>query len=60
MITRRSSPTAIQPGGDPLEGEIETARANIKTDEYAISIVEWTSVYTDDELDIHPEFKRYF
>lgn len=43
-----------------LQGEIDAARADIRTDSYAISIGEWISLYEKDELDIHPEFQRFF
>lgn len=43
-----------------LEQEIETRRAEIRSDGYSMSIGELISLYRDDELDIHPEFQRFF
>ncbi len=43
-----------------LEQEIEANRRRIRTDGYAMSIGEITSIYERGELDIHPEFQRYF
>jgi hypothetical protein len=43
-----------------LQNEIEKARAIIRTDGYSVSIGEWISIYERKELDIHPEFQRFF
>ena len=43
-----------------LQEEIEQTRAEIRTDEYSMSIGELISVYGDKEIDIHPEFQRFF
>lgn len=43
-----------------LQAEIDLARADIRTDGYPVSIGEWISIYENDELDIHPEFQRFF
>jgi hypothetical protein len=43
-----------------LQDEIDKARAEIRTDGYPVSIGEWISLYDRDELDIHPEFQRFF
>jgi hypothetical protein len=43
-----------------LHEEIDLARAEIRTDSYAISIGEWISLYEKEEIDIHPEFQRFF
>ncbi|MCQ0041355.1 MAG: DUF262 domain-containing protein [Bombella sp.] len=43
-----------------LENEISTARKDIRTDDYPMSIGEWSSMYEAGELDIHPEFQRMF
>lgn len=43
-----------------LQSEIDTARAEIRTDGYPVSIGEWISIYEKRELDIHPEFQRFF
>jgi len=43
-----------------LQEEIDKARAEIRTDGYSMSIGELISLYQSDEIDIHPEFQRYF
>lgn len=43
-----------------LHKEIELARKDIRTDGYSVSIGEWISIYEKHELDIHPEFQRFF
>ena len=43
-----------------LDEEIAKARAEIRTDEYSMSIGEWLSIYEKGELDVHPEFQRFF
>lgn len=43
-----------------LQGEIDAARKDIRTDSYTVSIGEWISIYEKRELDIHPEFQRFF
>ena len=43
-----------------LQKEIDHAREEIRTDSYAISIGEWISLYEKKEIDIHPEFQRFF
>lgn len=43
-----------------LQEEIDQARADIRTDGYPMSIGEWISIYERNELDIHPEFQRFF
>ena len=43
-----------------LEDEINARRAEIRSDGYPMSIGELISLYRDDELDIHPEFQRFF
>lgn len=43
-----------------LQEQIDNARGDIKTDSYSMSIGEWLNLYTDGELDIHPEFQRFF
>lgn len=44
----------------PLQEEIDSMRKEIRTDSYAMSIGEWISLYQDNEVDIHPEFQRFF
>ena len=43
-----------------LHDEIDEKRKEIRTDGYAMSIGEWISLYENDEIDIHPEFQRFF
>ncbi|VUZ28959.1 Uncharacterised protein [uncultured Comamonas sp.] len=43
-----------------LAVQIEKKRKEIKTDGYPMSISEWISMYERQELDIHPEFQRFF
>lgn len=43
-----------------LQEQINKKRREIKTDGYPMSIGEWTGMYERGELDIHPEFQRFF
>lgn len=43
-----------------LQQEIDARRSEIKTDAYAISIGEWMNLMENNEIDIHPEFQRFF
>lgn len=43
-----------------LQEEIDKARQDIKTDSYSMSIGEWINIYKNNEIDIHPEFQRFF
>lgn len=43
-----------------LEEEIERKRKEIQTDGYSMSIGEFIRMYEDKELEIHPEFQRFF
>ncbi len=43
-----------------LHDEIENGAREIATDGYAISIGEIINIYKDGELDLHPEFQRFF
>ena len=43
-----------------LQEQIEEQRKQIHTDGYLMSIGEWISLYEKDEIDIHPEFQRFF
>lgn len=43
-----------------LTDQINKKRREIKTDGYPMSIREWVSMYERDELDIHPEFQRFY
>lgn len=40
--------------------QINKKRMEIKTDGYPMSIGEWISMYESEELDIHPEFQRFY
>lgn len=40
--------------------QINKKRKEIKTDGYPMSIGEWMSMYESKELDIHPEFQRFY
>ena len=43
-----------------LQEEIDKTRRDIRTDSYSMSIGEWISIYEKNEIDIHPEFQRFF
>ena len=43
-----------------LEQEIAERRSEIHSDGYPMSIGELINLYRDQELDIHPEFQRYY
>ncbi|MEK8180859.1 DUF262 domain-containing protein [Flavobacterium buctense] len=43
-----------------LEDEIQLKKNEITTDGYPMSIGELSSLYKENELDIHPEFQRFF
>lgn len=43
-----------------LQEEIDKTRQEIRTDGYSMSIGEWISLYQNDEIDIHPDFQRFF
>jgi len=43
-----------------LVEQINKKRKEIKTDGYPVSIGEWISMYEQEELDIHPEFQRFY
>ena len=43
-----------------LQEQIDEMRKEIRTDGYAMSIGEWISLYENKEIDIHPEFQRFF
>lgn len=40
--------------------EVDDARKDIRTDDYPMSIGEWINLYQDGDLDIHPEFQRFY
>ena len=43
-----------------LDQQIETARLQVHTDSYPMSIGELINMYDDGDLDIHPEFQRVY
>ena len=43
-----------------LNEEIDLMRKEIRTDGYSMSIGEWMSLYENKEIDIHPEFQRFY
>lgn len=43
-----------------LVDQINKKRKEIKTDGYPMSIGEWINMYESEELDIHPEFQRFY
>ncbi|MEG4629767.1 DUF262 domain-containing protein [Microcoleus sp. AR_TQ3_B6] len=43
-----------------LQDEIDKTRQEIRTDGYSMSIGEWISLYENSEIDIHPNFQRFF
>ncbi len=43
-----------------LQEEIDKTRRDIRTDGYSMSIGEWISLYEKNEIDIHPDFQRFF
>lgn len=45
---------------EQLQKEIDARRSEIHSDQYSISIGEIANMYRDGELDIHPEFQRYY
>ena len=44
----------------PITDEVDAARQDIRTDDYPMSIGEWISLYQQGDIDIHPEFQRFF
>ena len=46
--------------GMALHDEIQERRAEIRSDGYPMSIGELINLYRDGELDIHPEFQRFY
>lgn len=45
---------------DTLQAEIDKKRQEIRPDSYSMSIGEWVSLYQQEEVEIHPEFQRFF
>jgi hypothetical protein len=52
--------TEIHTQTDLLQLEIDSKRTQIHSDQYSISIGELANLYRDGELDIHPEFQRFY
>lgn len=48
------------PDPDKLMAQVEAKAKEIHTDAYPMSIGELMSIYRDGDLDIHPEFQRFF
>lgn len=44
----------------PLQEEIDARRRLLKSDRYAMSIGELMNLYQSKELDLHPDFQRFF
>lgn len=55
-----AKPTKVARKQALLEAEIAEKSKEISTDAYAMSVGEMISLYRDGELDIHPEFQRFF
>ena len=45
---------------EELQRQIDAKRPEIHSDQYSISIGELANLYRDGELDIHPEFQRFY
>ena len=45
---------------DKLQEEIDRQRQDIRSDSYSMSIGELISLYENQEIEIHPEFQRFF
>jgi len=60
MVESALTEVSKVPTAAALQKEIDKTRAEIRTDGYPISIGEWISIYEKGELDIHPEFQRFF
>lgn len=43
-----------------LQSEVDEQRRTIRTDGYPMSINELATMYRENELELHPEFQRYF
>lgn len=43
-----------------LDHEIKTYSATVSTNSYSMSVSELISMYNDGEIDLHPEFQRFF
>lgn len=45
---------------DKLQQQIDAKRKEIHSDQYPMSVGELANLYKDNELDIHPEFQRFY
>lgn len=52
--------TLITGGYMSLKEELEKIRPNLRTDNYSMSIGELINLYESNEIEIHPEFQRFF
>ena len=50
----------VEPQSETLQQQIDVRKREITTDGYPMSIGELSSLYKEGELDIHPEFQRFF
>jgi Protein of unknown function DUF262 len=50
----------VQEQVDTLQAEIDKKRQEIRPENYSMSIGEWVSLYQQKEVEIHPEFQRFF
>lgn len=60
MAKKTRPPKQAANGDDKLQQQIDQRRKEIHTDGYPMSIGELQSIYTAGDLDIHPEFQRFF
>jgi hypothetical protein len=51
---------AVSSPVDILQEQIDAKRREIHSDQYSISVGEIANLYRDGELDIHPEFQRFY
>lgn len=54
-----SSPSPLTPQQE-LQRQIDARRREIQTEGYPMSVGELVNLYRDNEIDIHPEFQRFF
>lgn len=61
-MARNKDRTALTRSDAPnqLQSQIDDRRKEIHTDGYSMSIGEIQNLYLDNDLDIHPEFQRFF
>lgn len=57
-MSDRKSPTVRQ--FKKLENEVQKQRRKIRTDGYAMSVGEIASLYEDNDIDVRPQFQRFF